>query len=167
MRLVCYFAGFCLFHVSNFEKVNFCHVAQKMIENGLRVNKEMMVMQMSIVEKPLFFQFGLVLSYAAFVKKAAKKIAIFRYLRTLHPNEKKLCVDKFIFDKKGKPWKCHFKNFCLSLTIHPLSLFTSKKDKNNCLRIQWRLVFGNVSHCSTLWLWVGYFIYFKFAPVLF
>ena len=105
--------------------------------------------------------------FSAFVKKAAKKIAIFRYLRTLHPNEKKLCVEKFIFDKKGKPWKCHFANFCLSLTIHPFSLFTSKEDKNNCLRIQWRLMFGNVSHCSTLWLWVDYFIYFKFAPVLF
>ena len=30
------------------------------------------------------------------------------------------------------------------------------------LRIQWRFIFANVIRCSRLWLWVGYFIYFKF-----
>ena len=28
-------------------------------------------------------------------------------------------------------------------------------------------IFGNVIRCSTLWLWVGYFIYYKFTPVFF
>ena len=27
--------------------------------------------------------------------------------------------------------------------------------------------FGNRIHSSTLWLWVGYFIYFKFTPAFF
>ena len=35
------------------------------------------------------------------------------------------------------------------------------------LRIQWRLIFVNAISCSWLQLWVGYFIYFNFTPVLF
>ena len=35
------------------------------------------------------------------------------------------------------------------------------------LRIHWRLIFGNVIRYSALWLWIGYFIYFTFTPVLF
>ena len=33
------------------------------------------------------------------------------------------------------------------------------------MNIHWRLIFGNVLHCSTLQLWASYFIYFKFKPV--
>ena len=53
-----------------------------------------------------------------------------------------------------------------------LSLFKFLQNWNSCikwfclyvpLRIHWRLIFGNVICCSTLWLWVGYFIYFKFT----
>ena len=39
--------------------------------------------------------------------------------------------------------------------------------KDSSLRMQWRLIFANVIHCSRLRLWVGYFIYFKFTPVFF
>ena len=35
----------------------------------------------------------------------------------------------------------------------------------HALRIQYRLIFTNVIHCSRLRLSVGYFIYFKFARV--
>ena len=35
------------------------------------------------------------------------------------------------------------------------------------LRIQWRLIFAVVIRCYRLWLWVGYFIYFKTTPVFF
>ena len=35
------------------------------------------------------------------------------------------------------------------------------------LRIHWRLVFDKVTRYSTLRLWVGCFIYFKFTPVFF
>ena len=34
------------------------------------------------------------------------------------------------------------------------------------LRIHWRFILGNVIRCSGLWLWLGYFIYFKFTCVL-
>ena len=36
----------------------------------------------------------------------------------------------------------------------------------NGLKMHWRITFGNVMYCSTLQLWVGYLIYFKFTPVL-
>ena len=35
------------------------------------------------------------------------------------------------------------------------------------LRIHWRLIFGKITHCSTLRLWVDYFFYFKLTPVFF
>ena len=35
------------------------------------------------------------------------------------------------------------------------------------LKIHWRLIFAIVIHGSRLRLWVGYFIYFRFTPVLF
>ena len=35
------------------------------------------------------------------------------------------------------------------------------------LRIQWKLDFANVIHCSRVRLWVGYFIYLKFKLVFF
>ena len=35
------------------------------------------------------------------------------------------------------------------------------------LRIDWRLIFGNVIRCSTLRLWIGSFINFKSTPVFF
>ena len=35
------------------------------------------------------------------------------------------------------------------------------------LRIQWRLIFGNLMRCFAIRLWVGSFIYFKFTPVFF
>ena len=34
------------------------------------------------------------------------------------------------------------------------------------LKIQWRLIFANVIHCSRLRLWGGYFIYFEFTRSL-
>ena len=35
------------------------------------------------------------------------------------------------------------------------------------LKIYWTLIFGNVILCSTLRLWVEYFVYFKSIPVFF
>ena len=51
--------------------------------------------------------------------------------------------------------------------IRPFALLPTNFNINHCLRIQWGLIFGNVKRCSTLRLWVGYFIEFKFAPELF
>ena len=35
------------------------------------------------------------------------------------------------------------------------------------VRIQWRLIFGNLIRCSRLRLWVGYFIYSEFTSAFF
>ena len=43
--------------------------------------------------------------------------------------------------------------------------YTGKYHVQSSLRIYWRLIFGNIIRCFTLWLWVGYFIYFKITPV--
>ena len=50
------------------------------------------------------------------------------------------------------------------------SKFSSRKNDaatEFCLRIQGRLIFGNLVRSSAIRLWVGSFIYFKFAPVFF
>ena len=48
-----------------------------------------------------------------------------------------------------------------------VSIFLTFREILLRLRIQWRIVFGNVIRCSRLRLWVGYFIYLKFTSALF
>ena len=65
------FPPFCF--VSNFEEINFCYVAQKVMSKCKRL----------MLKKLLFVQFRLVLRFVAIAKKAKKRIATFQYLRAL------------------------------------------------------------------------------------
>ena len=65
------FPPFCF--VSNFEEINFCYVAQKVMSKCKRL----------MLKNLLFVQFHLVLHFVVIAKKATKKIATFRYLIAL------------------------------------------------------------------------------------
>ena len=63
----------------------------------------------------------------------------------------------FTIEIYGSKWFSKFKQFPIKHTRH----LNSDYDHDDYLRIQWRLIFGNVLRFSTLQLWVAYFTYIK------
>lgn len=78
-------------------------------------------------------------------------------LSNLSSNEKLLRKSTMYYEDVIRNWE-----------INPQTLtnscITSTREKWYCVRIHWRLNFGNGIHCSILRLWVDYLIYFKFTP---